>query len=338
MPPATHDRFDRPLRDLRISVTDKCNFRCPYCMPAEIFGADYDFLSKEQLLQAPEIERLARLFVRLGVTKLRLTGGEPLIRPDLLDIVSRLASIPDIEDLALTTNGRFLPAHAMALRQAGLQRLTVSLDALDDEIFQQMNGRRGSVASVLEGMAAATGAGFEKLKINCVVKRGVNEEEILPLAERFRGTGHILRFIEYMDVGNLNGWRLDDVVPAAEILSRINAVYPLEAIPPNYPGEVATRYRYLDAAGEIGIIASVTQPFCGSCTRARLSSAGEYYTCLFAASGTDLRTPLRNGADDETLLRLIGGVWHRRADRYSELRTSFTRLPLKGAEMYRLGG
>lgn len=332
------DKFNRPIRDLRISVIDKCNFRCPYCMPAEIFGADYNFLSKEELLSDDEIVRLAGLFAQIGVTKFRLTGGEPLLRPHLTDLIARLAQIPGIEDLALTTNGFYLPKVAHQLKAAGLHRLTISLDSLDEAVFEEMNGRKSTVHRVLAGLAIAEEAGFSPIKINSVVKRGVNDHTVVDLARYFKGTGHIVRFIEYMDVGNLNGWKMDDVVTADDILNQIDAQMPLEPIPPNYPGEVATRFRYLDGSGEIGIIASVTKPFCGSCSRARLSSAGEYYTCLFARSGTDLRTPLRQGTSDEDMLDLIGGVWQRRTDRYSELRTSFTRLPTKGAEMYRLGG
>jgi cyclic pyranopterin phosphate synthase len=334
----TNDKLNRPLRDLRISVVDKCNFRCPYCMPAEIFGADYNFLTNEELLSDAEIIRLATLFAQLGVTKFRLTGGEPLIRPNLPDLISHLAKIPGIDDLALTTNGYYLDKYAPVLKETGLHRLTISLDSLDDEVFQRMNGRKSSVGNVLRGLAVAEEAGFYPLKINCVVKKGVNEHTIVDLARYFKGSGHIIRFIEYMDVGNLNGWKLDDVVTADEILRLIDAEMPLEPIPPNYIGEVASRYRYLDGEGEIGVIASVTKPFCGSCTRARLSSAGEFYTCLFAHTGTDLRKPLRDGATDEELLARIEGVWHKRQDRYSELRTSFTRIPVKGAEMYRLGG
>lgn len=332
------DLFKRPLRDLRISVIDKCNFRCPYCMPAEIFGANYNFLSNDQLLSDDEIVRLATLFAQLGVTKFRLTGGEPLLRPLLPHLVGRLAKIPGIEDLALTTNGFYLAKQAQVLKEAGLHRLTVSLDSLEDAVFQQLNGRRASVTAVLAGLAAAEAAGFGPIKINCVVKRGVNDHSIVPLARHFKESGHIVRFIEYMDVGNLNGWKLDDVVTAVEIAERIDREMPLEPIQPNYPGEVAQRYTYRDGRGEIGIIASVTQPFCGNCTRARLSSAGEYYTCLFARAGTDLQQLLRSGASDAELLQQIRGVWQRRSDRYSELRTSFTRLPAKGAEMYRLGG
>lgn len=332
------DRFQRPIRDLRISVIDKCNFRCPYCMPAEIFGANYHFLNKSELLSDDEIVRLAGLFAQLGVSKLRLTGGEPLLRPLLPQLVERLARIPGIDDLALTTNGFYLAKQADALKKAGLHRLTVSLDSLQEELFQQLNGRRASVAPVLAGLAAAEAAGFSQIKINCVVKRGINDHALVELARHFKESGHIVRFIEYMDVGNLNGWKMDDVVTADEILDRIDRELPLEAVPPNYVGEVANRYRYRDGRGEIGVIASVTRPFCGHCTRARLSSAGEYYSCLFAHSGTDLRQPLRAGASDADLLAQISAVWQRRTDRYSELRTSFTELPAKGAEMYRLGG
>ncbi len=338
MQPAISDKFGRPIRDLRISVIDKCNFRCPYCMPAEIFGADYAFLSKAELLTDDEIVRLASLFAKLGVTKFRLTGGEPLLRPNLPALVSRLAQIEGIEDLALTTNAFYLPQHAKALKAAGLHRLTISLDSLDNDVFQVMNGRRASVGKVLQGLIAAEAAGFKRIKINCVVKKGINDHTIVPLAHHFKGTEHIVRFIEYMDVGNLNGWQMDDVVTAAEILAQIDAEMPLHPVDPNYVGEVARRYKYADGEGEIGIIASVTKPFCGDCTRARLSSAGEYYTCLFAHTNTDLRTPMRAGATDDELLDLIGNVWQKRTDRYSELRTSFTRIPVKGAEMYRIGG
>jgi GTP 3',8-cyclase len=338
MQPTVSDKFDRPIRDLRISVIDKCNFRCPYCMPAEIFGADYAFLSKAELLTDDEIVHLASLFARLGVTKFRLTGGEPLLRPNLPALVSRLSQIEGIEDLALTTNAFYLPQHARALKAAGLHRLTISLDSLDNEVFQEMNGRRASVGKVLQGLIAAEAAGFTRIKINCVVKKGVNDHTLVPLAHHFKGTGHIVRFIEYMDVGNLNGWRMEDVVTAEEILALIDAEMPLKQTEPNYVGEVARRYQYADGEGEIGIIASVTKPFCGNCTRARLSSAGEYYTCLFAHTNTDLRTPMREGATDDEMLDLIGNVWQKRSDRYSELRTSFTRIPAKGAEMYRIGG
>jgi cyclic pyranopterin phosphate synthase len=307
-------------------------------MPAEIFSADYNFLTNDQLLSDDEIVRLATLFAQLGVSKFRLTGGEPLIRPNLPALIARLAQVPRIEDLALTTNGYYLAKQAQALKDAGLHRLTISLDSLDNEVFQVLNGRRSTVDRILTGLAAAEAAGFKKMKINCVVKKGVNDHTLVELAHHFKDTGHIVRYIEYMDVGNLNGWKLDDVVTAEEILAQIDADMPIQPVPPNYPGEVANRYRYVNGSGEIGVIASVTKPFCGDCTRARLSSAGEYYTCLFAHNGTDLRAPLRAGASDEEMLEHIGGVWQRRTDRYSELRTSFTRLPQKGAEMYRLGG
>ena len=336
--PQLVDRFGRPIRDLRISVMDKCNFRCPYCMPAEIFGADYMFLNKKEMLSDDELIRLTTLFVESGVTKLRLTGGEPLLRPNVLNLIERLSAISGIEDLAMTTNAFYLPKFAPDLKGAGLHRLTISLDSLDEDVFQEMNGHKSTVAQVLEGLNSAEQAGFNQMKINCVVKRGVNDHTIADLARHFRNSGHILRFIEYMDVGNLNGWLLDDVVPAAEILEIVGAEVPLEPLEENYRGEVARRFGYVNGTGEIGISASVTQPFCGDCTRARLSAAGEYYTCLFGNTGTDLRAPMRDGADDEALRELIGGVWRKRNDRYSELRTSFTNIPRKGAERYRLGG
>ncbi|MEM7334364.1 MAG: GTP 3',8-cyclase MoaA [Chloroflexota bacterium] len=332
------DKFKRPIRDLRISIIDICNFRCPYCMPAEIFGADYNFLTKKQRLSSEEIIRLSRLFSEIGVSKLRITGGEPLIHPEVIHIVSELTRLPGIEDVALTTNASHLARRARGLKEAGLHRLTVSLDSLDEEVFQVMNGRKSSVAQVLNGIETAVSVGFQRIKLNCVVKKGVNDHTLLDLVRHFKGTGHIIRFIEYMDVGNLNGWKLDDVLTADEILDTIDAEFPIEAIPPNYKGEVATRYRFTDGSGEIGVIASVTKPFCGNCTRARISSAGEYYTCLFAVNGTDLRAPMREGASDEEMLQRITGVWQKRNDRYSEMRTSFTRLPAKGAEMYRIGG
>ncbi len=333
-----NDKFGRPIRDLRISVMDKCNFRCPYCMPAEIFGEDYMFLNNKEMLSDDELVRLTELFVQVGVTKLRLTGGEPLLRPNIIDLVRRLAAIPHIEDLAMTTNASHLPKHAAALREAGLHRLTISLDSLDEQVFQSMNGYKSTVAEVLKGIKSAENAGFSPLKINCVVKKNVNDHTIAALARHFRDTPHIVRFIEYMDVGNLNGWVMDDVVSADQMQDILSAEIPLEPIAPNYAGEVARRFRYRDGSGEIGFITSVTKPFCGNCTRARLSAAGEYYTCLFGLRGTDLRAPLRDGASDEEILDIISGVWSRRSDRYSELRTSFTKIPRKGAEMYRLGG
>lgn len=331
------DKFSRPMRDLRISVTDRCNLRCTYCMPKEVFGVDYPFLKREELLTFEEIARLARLFVQLGVTKIRVTGGEPLLRRELPTLVEKLATLPELQDLTLTTNGLLLPMRAKPLRAAGLRRITVSLDALDPEIFGRMNGLDTPVDAVLRGIDAAAEAGLAPIKINCVLQRGVNDGEILPLARHFRGTGHIVRFIEYMDVGNSNDWRMEEVVPAAEVLRTIHAEMPLEPLEPNYPGEVARRWRYRDGGGEIGVIASVTQPFCRGCTRARLSSEGLLYTCLFAASGVNLRDPLREGADDGELRSLIRSVWLQRRDRYSELRTAET-SNLPKVEMSHIGG
>ena len=326
------------MRDLRISVTDRCNFRCTYCMPREVFGHDFQFLRREQLLTFEEIVRLSRLAVGLGVEKIRITGGEPLLRRGVEHLVAMLAELraDGLSDLTRTTNGSLLRAKAPALRAAGLDRVTVSLDSLDDGVFQAMNDVRFPVAKVLDGIDAAAEAGFP-VKVNMVVKRGANEHSILPMAERFRNTGHVLRFIEFMDVGTTNGWRLDDVVPAEEIISTIAAAWPLEPVAPNYPGEVASRRRYLDGAGEIGVIASVTRPFCGGCTRARLSAEGSLYTCLFAEHGTDLREPLRSGAADADLERLLGGLWRRRDDRYSEIRSAATTSRPK-VEMSHIGG
>ena len=337
------DTRGREMRDLRISVTDRCNFRCPYCMPAEVFGARYAFLPKPEILTFEEIQRLTRLFVDLGVRKLRLTGGEPLLRADVPTLVRLLTQIDGVEDIALTTNGYLLPRYAEALREAGLDRVTVSLDSLDDAVFKRMNGRQISVAPVLEGIRAAEAAGFDQIKINCVVQRGVNDEAVAELARHFKGTGHIVRYIEYMDVGNLNQWSLSEVVPAREIVSRVSQVAPIEPAAPNYRGEVANRYRYADGSGEIGVIASVSQPFCGDCTRARLSTDGHLLTCLFAGGGTDLKTPLRDGADDAELRDLIRGVWTARTDRYSEERAGLideTGHPHSGrkVEMYQIGG
>jgi len=332
------DTLARPLRDLRISVTDRCNFRCTYCMPREVFGHGYQFLDRSELLTFEEVTRVARVFVRGGVEKLRLTGGEPLLRRDIETLIGMLDGLREdgLRDLTLTTNGSMLARKAEALRAAGLDRITVSLDSLDDEVFQRMNDVRFPVGRVLDGIDAAAAAGLP-VKVNMVVQRGVNDESIAEMAERFRGTGHILRFIEYMDVGTSNGWQLEDVVPAADIVAAVAERWPVESADPNYPGEVASRYRYADGAGEIGVIASVTQPFCGGCTRARLSAEGELFTCLFAARGTDLRAPLREGADDDGLRALIGGVWGRRADRYSELRTAETARRPK-VEMSHIGG
>jgi cyclic pyranopterin phosphate synthase len=330
------DTLGRPLRDLRISVTDRCNFRCTYCMPKEVFGRDYPFLRREQLLTFEEIARLARAFVACGVEKIRLTGGEPLLRKDVERLVAMLAELPGL-DLTLTTNGSLLPQKARALAAAGLQRVTVSLDALEDEVFRAMNDVDFPVARVLEGIDAAAEAGLAPIKVNMVVKRGVNDGSVMPMARRFHGTGHVLRFIEYMDVGATNGWRLDDVVPARELVDAIHAELPLEPLEPGYRGEVARRYRYLDGGGEIGVIASVTQPFCGDCTRARLSAEGKLYTCLFALRGHDLRALVRGGAGDDELREAIEGVWAVRADRYSERRSEAT-AGLPKVEMSYIGG
>ena len=332
------DTRSRPLRDLRISVTDRCNFRCTYCMPKEIFGREFVFLSRAQLLTLEEIARLARAFAREGVSKVRLTGGEPLLRRDLEQLVALLAEIDGISDVALTTNGAALAARADSLKVSGLSRVTVSLDALDDRTFAAMNDVDFPVARVLAGIDAAAAAELTPVKINMVVKRGVNDDRVVEMAERFRGSGHILRFIEYMDVGTTNGWRMDDVVPAAEIAERINAHWRLEPLQPEYPGEVANRYRYRDDGGEIGIIASVTQPFCGACTRARLSADGKLYTCLFAAHGHDLRALLRDDdPTDEELSKYVRSIWARRADRYSDLRHAQTQQRPK-IEMSYIGG
>jgi len=333
------DALSRPLHDLRISVIDRCNFRCPYCMPEDQYAHDHVFLSKQQRLRFEEIVRLAQAFVALGVRKLRLTGGEPLLRRDLPELVRMLAQIPDVEDLALTTNGVLLPRLAQALRDAGLMRLTISLDTLDAQTFRQLSGGRGEVDEVLAGIAAAEAAGFAQLKLNCVVMRGSNDAQVFDLLERFRGSGHIVRFIEYMDVGTLNGWSAERVVPSAELAERIAARWPLVPLARGYRGEVAERYAFADGAGEIGFIGSVSQPFCGDCTRARLSADGKLYTCLFAPAGHDLREPLRAGASDADLRALIAARWRRRADRYSELRAELRAggNPDK-VEMYTIGG
>lgn len=321
-------------------MTDRCNFRCTYCMPAEIFGESYQFLRKAEILTFEEIARLAELFVRLGVEKIRITGGEPLLRQELEKLVAQLSRIEGLTDLTLTTNGYLLPNVARSLKEAGLERITVSLDSLDEDVFMALNGRRFGVEKVLEGIRAAEAAGFSRLKINTVVQKGVNDHTLVDLARYFRGSGHIVRFIEFMDVGTLNGWRMDQVVSAEEILTRIGDVYPLEPVAPNYRGEVANRFRYLDGHGEIGVIASVTRPFCGDCTRARLTTDGKLYTCLFANQGTDLRAPVRAGASDADLLAEIDGVWQSRDDRYSELRTMETSEAGQAPkiEMYQIGG
>ena len=334
------DRMNRPLRDLRVSVTDRCNFRCPYCMPAEIYGERYQFLPKPELLAFEEITRLVGLFAQLGVNKVRLTGGEPLVRANLESLVGMLSQVHGVDDLTLTTNGYLLARQAQELKDAGLGRITVSLDSMDDEVFAQMNGRGYGTDRVLRGIERANQVGLHPIKINCVVQRGVNDHTIVDLARYFRGTGHIIRYIEYMDVGNINGWDPNEVVTAAEIVDAINAEFPLEAVDANYRGEVAKRYRYQDGQGEIGIIASVSQPFCGDCTRARLSTDGKLFTCLFADQGKDLRAPLRAGATDQELLELISGVWGARTDRYSEERFDLvaTGSPRRKIEMYQIGG
>ena len=332
------DTRNRPLRDLRISVTDRCNFRCTYCMPREVFGTDFKFLPREELLTFEEITRLARIFAELGVEKIRLTGGEPLLRRELPQLVQMLAGVPGIRDLTLTTNGSLLAAQAGALHAAGLRRVTVSLDSLDDTVFAAMNDVGFPVARVLAGIDAAGAAGFRPLKINMVVKRGVNEDSILPMARHFCGAEFSLRFIEYMDVGNTNGWRMNEVVSAAEIIARIAAEMPLEPVAQAYRGEVARRYRHAGGGGgEVGVISSVTEPFCGDCTRARLSSDGRLYTCLFATEGTDLRALLRAGANDTRISEAITRVWRARGDRYSELRAEATVSGGK-VEMSRIGG
>lgn len=332
------DTLGRAIRDLRISVTDRCNFRCVYCMPKEIFGPDYSYLPHAAILSYEEIARLARLFVRLGVRKIRLTGGEPLVRREVEKLVAMLADLTDLDDLSLTTNGSALTKEkAQILRNSGLRRITVSLDSLDDATFRATNDVDFPVARVLQAIHNAESVGLTPVKINMVVKRGMNENDVLPMARYFRGSGHILRFIEYMDVGTTNAWRLDDVVSAAQIVDMINAEFPIEPAGANYHGEVAKRWRYRDGAGEIGIISSVTQPFCGSCTRARLSAEGSLYTCLFATQGHDLRRLLRAGASDEYISEFISSTWSRRSDRYSELRRAETRA-LRKVEMSYIGG
>jgi cyclic pyranopterin phosphate synthase len=328
------DTRDRPLRDLRISVTDRCNFRCVYCMPKKVFGRDYPFLPRSELLSFEEIFRVAQNFVAQGGEKIRLTGGEPLLRHGIEKLVEMLAQLP--VDIALTTNGVLLAGMAQRLKDAGLQRITVSLDALDETVFKRMADVDYAPGDVLNGIAAASAAGLP-VKVNCVVKRGTNDSQILPLARHFRHSGHVLRFIEYMDAGNANGWRLDEVLPSAELIARIDAEFPLVALDASYAGEVAARWRYRDGAGEIGVISSVTQAFCGSCTRLRLSTDGKLYTCLFASAGHDLRSLLRNGSSDETIAQALAGIWRTRSDRYSEMRTVATASAHK-IEMSYIGG
>jgi cyclic pyranopterin phosphate synthase len=333
------DQLARPLRDLRISVMDRCNFRCPYCMPREKYHEKYRFMSSRERLSFEEVARLTALFVKLGVRKLRLTGGEPLLRPNLADLVGDLTEIPEVEDIALTTNGMLLARHASELKAAGLSRITVSLDSLDPEVFARMSGGFGGVEDVLDGIEHARRAGLAPIKINAVIQRGLNDHTALGLVERFRGTGVIVRFIEYMDVGNRNHWSPQLVVPSSELVERIGVRWPIKPLQRAYRGEVAERYAFEDGQGEVGFISSVTQPFCGDCSRARLSSDGVFYTCLFATHGTSLRDPLRAGASDEELSGLIREVWQGRQDRYSELRS---RLPRDTAEpkveMFYIGG
>lgn len=333
------DALGRPLHDLRISVMDRCNFRCPYCMPRETFHDNYRFLKSSERLSFEEITRLTRLFVRLGVKKVRLTGGEPLLRPNVAELIGDLTAIEGVEDVALTTNAVLLAQHAAELKANGLHRITVSLDTLDPEIFKQMSGGFAERDRVLEGIRAARDAGLTPIKINAVIERGLNDHTVLDLVEHFRGTGVIVRFIEYMDVGNRNHWSLDRVVPSRELVERIGARWPLHPVGENYHGEVAERYAFEDGAGEVGFISSISNPFCGSCTRARLSSEGVFYTCLFARTGVDLRAPLRDGASDVELLELIRTTWLGRTDRYSELRATLkSEQPLKKIEMYYIGG
>jgi cyclic pyranopterin phosphate synthase len=338
--PEVRDTFDRPLQDLRISLLDQCNFRCPYCMPEAEYTEDYQFLTRRQRLSHDEIFRLAGIAVGLGVSKLRLTGGEPLLDKKIAKLIAQLSKLQGVDDLALTTNGVLLAPVAQSLADAGLQRVTISLDSLDDDVFGPMSGNRGEVSDVLEGIAAAEKANLAPIKINVVVQRGVNDHTVLDVLEHFRGSGHIVRLIEYMDVGNRNGWRLEQVVPSLDLLKMIQARWPLRAVGRNYAGEVARRYKYLDGEGEVGFISSVTEPFCGACSRARLSADGTLYTCLFATAGFDLMGPMRNGASDAELARMLQNVWVKRKDRYSETRTlEPTEKPLLSkVEMYRMGG
>lgn len=331
------DGLARPLRDLRISVTDRCNFRCTYCMPKQVFGPDFAFMRRSELLSFEEIARLAEIFVHLGVEKVRITGGEPLVRRNLERLVEQLAGIDGLRDITLTTNGALLAKQARALKDAGLQRVTVSLDSLDEDVFASMNDVGFPVSGVLAGIEAAQAVGMSPIKVNMVVKRGVNDNGVVDMAGYFRGSGHIVRFIEFMDVGTTNGWRLDDVVSAEEIVARIDERWPLDPVEPNYSGEVARRYQYRDGAGEVGVIASVTQPFCGGCTRARISAEGKLYNCLFAAEGYDVRTLLRDGSSDLAIGEALRRIWYRRRDRYSEVRSEHT-AGLRKVEMSHIGG
>ena len=333
------DALSRPLRDLRISVIDRCNYRCPYCMPADIYGEDFKFIPRHDWLTAGELKRIAGLFMQLGVTKLRLTGGEPLLRRDIIDIVAKLSSLSGLDDLALTTNGALLAERASDLKAAGLRRVTVSLDSLDEAVFREMSGGRGDIQSVLDGITAAQSAGLSPIKLNVVVQKGKNDHTVMGLLDHVRGSGLIVRFIEYMDVGTLNGWTLDEVVSSRELVEKISARWPLQPLDRNYLGEVAQRYAFLDGQGEIGFVSSVSEPFCGACHRARLSADGTIYTCLFASEGINLRGPLRGGASDADLVGLLQNIWRQRTDRYSELRQKNTDASRETRiEMYRIGG
>lgn len=338
--PEVRDTFGRPLQDLRISLLDRCNFRCPYCMPEAEFHRDYQFLTRRQRLSHDEIFRIAAIAVGLGVSKLRLTGGEPLLDKKVADLIAQLSKLQGVDDLALTTNGVLLPPVAQALADAGLHRVTISLDTMDEDIFSHMSGNRGELSKVLKGIEAAEKAGLTPIKINVVVQRGVNDHTVLDVLDHFRGSGHIVRLIEYMDVGNRNGWKLEQVVPSLDLKKMIQTRWPIRAVGRNYPGEVASRYKYLDGEGEVGFISSVTEPFCGACSRARLSADGILYTCLFATAGLNLMEPIRNGASDAELADLLKNVWIERKDRYSELRAlQPAEKPLiSKVEMYRMGG
>ncbi len=332
------DSLGRPLGDLRISVTDRCNFRCPYCMPISLYGDNYKFLPPESQLSFDEIYRLAKIFASLGVTKLRITGGEPLLRQGIEKLISSLATIDGITDLTLTTNGYLLKEKAKNLKEAGLKRITVSLDSLEDEVFQQMNGLKIPISRILEGIQAAEDAGFSTIKINAVVQKGINDHGLVELARRFKGTGHIIRFIEYMDVGTKNDWQISQVLSANEIFQIIHSTFPISPVAPNYKGEVANRFEYLDGDGEIGIIASVSNPFCRTCTRLRLSTDGKIYLCLFSDLGYDLKDSLRSGETDLEIEQKIKTIWEKRNDRYSELRSGLTGISRKKIEMFQIGG
>ncbi len=331
------DSYGRPLKDLRISVTDRCNFRCPYCMPAEVYGERYKFISRENLLTFEEIVRITSILVELGVEKVRITGGEPLVRQDVDKLIAMISELEGVKDLAMTTNAYLLKGFVKKLRKAGLKRITVSLDSLDEKIFQEMNGRGFGTAKVLDGISAASEEGFSPIKINSVVKKGVNDHTLIDLARWCREKGHIPRFIEYMDVGTLNGWKLDEVVSSKDVVDMISEVFPVQKDVPSYRGEVAKKYRYKDGKGEFGVISSVSQPFCGDCTRLRLTPEGMVVTCLFGENGTDLRGPIREGGTNDDLRNILTGVWNERKDRYSELRTKMTK-PTEKVEMYHIGG